>query len=132
MSETIKKTNVLNPNEWIVMNALWENHPMTLSETIRQIGTRADWNYKTYQSYMVLLEKKGFITSEKRGRDKFYSPAVTREECVAQESRNIVEKLEGESLKMLMASMVRDSDLKKEDYAELKDLLEKLLSQEEE
>lgn len=132
MSETIKKANVLNPNEWVVMNALWENHPMTLSETIRQIDGKVDWSYKTYQSYMVLLEKKEFITSEKRGRDKFYSPAVTREECVAQESRNIVGKLENESLKMLMASMVRDSDLKKEDYAELKELLETLLSQEEE
>lgn len=132
MSETIKKANVLNPNEWVVMNALWENHPMTLSETIRQIGGKVDWSYKTYQSYMILLEKKEFITSEKRGRDKFYSPAVTREECVAQESRNIVGKLENESLKMLMASMVRDSDLKKEDYAELKELLETLLSQEEE
>ena len=52
------KTN-LNPNEWIVMNALWEHSPRTLSETIEAIGDKADWNYKTYQSYMVLLEKKG-------------------------------------------------------------------------
>ena len=31
----------LTPAEWIVMNALWERSPMTLSETIAQIGTRA-------------------------------------------------------------------------------------------
>ena len=62
----------LTPAEWIVMNALWERSPMTLSETIAQIGTRAAWNYKTFAAYLAILEKKGFIYAEKRGRDKLY------------------------------------------------------------
>ena len=79
--------DTLNPNEWIVMEALWAKSPATLGETIDRIGSRASWNYKTYQSYMNVLEKKGYISSEKRGRDKFYSPAISREECIARESR---------------------------------------------
>ena len=72
--------DTLNPNEWIVMEALWAKSPATLGETIDRIGSRASWNYKTYQSYMNVLEKKGYISSEKRGRDKFYS---TRASTVA-------------------------------------------------
>ena len=44
--------DTLNPNEWIVMEALWAKSPATLGEAIDRIGSRASWNYKTYQSYM--------------------------------------------------------------------------------
>lgn len=120
----------LNPNEWIVMNALWEKSPATLGEAISQIGSRASWGYKTYQSYMNVLEKKGFVRAEKRGRDKLYSPAASREECVARESESLLAKLEGSSVKLLLASIVRESDLEEEDYAELKALLERQLAKE--
>ncbi|HWQ59207.1 MAG TPA: BlaI/MecI/CopY family transcriptional regulator [Clostridia bacterium] len=120
----------LNPNEWIVMNALWEKSPLTLGEAIAQIGSRASWGYKTYQSYMNVLEKKGFVLSQKRGRDKFYSPAVSREACVARESESLLAKLEGRSVKLLLASMVRESDLSEEDYAELKKLLDEQFGKE--
>ncbi len=120
----------LNPNEWIVMNALWEHSPATISETIRTIGDKADWNYKTYQAYLQLLEKKGYVAAEKRGRDKFYSPAVSRETCVEQESKNILGKLEQEGVKLLVASMVRESDLSPAAYQELLSLLEERLQKE--
>ena len=65
----------LNPNEWIMMEALWAESPATLGETIACIGDKVNWSYKTYQSYMNILEKKGFVTAVKRGRAKFYSPS---------------------------------------------------------
>lgn len=120
----------LNPNEWIVMNALWEKSPATLGEAIAQIGARASWGYKTYQSYMNLLEKKGFVAAEKRGRDKLYSPALTREACVSRESESLIAKLESRSIKLLLANMVRESDLDEADYAELRALLERRLARE--
>ena len=39
--------DTLNPNEWIVMEALWAKSPATLGEAIDRIGSRASWNYKT-------------------------------------------------------------------------------------
>ena len=50
--------DTLNPNEWIVMEALWAKSPATLGETIDRIGSRASWNYKTYQSYMTSWKRK--------------------------------------------------------------------------
>ena len=120
----------LTPKEWLVMNALWEKHPVTLSEAIAQIGDKAGWGYKTYQSYMGVLEKKGYVRAEKRGRDKFYEPAVSREECVRRESESLFDKLEGASVKLLLASMVQQSDLSAADYAELKAMLEEQLGKE--
>ena len=122
--------DTLNPNEWIVMEALWAKSPATLGETIDRIGSRASWNYKTYQSYMHVLEKKGYISSEKRGRDKFYSPAISREECIARESRAVLSKMQSDSVGLMITSMVREGDLSRSDRLELMNMLEKMLKEE--
>ncbi len=122
--------DTLNPNEWIVMEALWAKSPATLGETIDRIGNRASWNYKTYQSYMNVLEKKGYISSEKRGRDKFYSPAISREECIARESRAVLNKMQSDSVGLMITSMVREGDLSRSDRLELMNMLEKMLKEE--
>ena len=122
--------DTLNPNEWIVMEALWAKSPATLGETIDRIGSSASWNYKTYQSYMNVLEKKGYISSEKRGRDKFYSPAISREECIARESRAVLSKMQSDSVGLMITSMVREGDLSRSDRLELMNMLEKMLKEE--
>ena len=122
--------DTLNPNEWIVMEALWAKSPATLGETIDRIGSRASWNYKTYQSYMNVLEKKGYISSEKRGRDKFYSPAISREECISRESRAVLSKMQSDSVGLMITSMVREGDLSRSDRLELMNMLEKMLKEE--
>ena len=122
--------DTLNPNEWIVMEALWAKSPATLGEAIDRIGSRASWNYKTYQSYMNVLEKKGYISSEKRGRDKFYSPAISREECITRESRAVLSKMQSDSVGLMITSMVREGDLSRSDRLELMNMLEKMLKEE--
>ena len=122
--------DTLNPNEWIVMEALWAKSPATLGETIDRIGSRASWNYKTYQSYMNVLEKKGYISSEKRGRDKFYSPAISREECITRERRAVLSKMQSDSVGLMITSMVREGDLSRSDRLELMNMLEKMLKEE--
>jgi len=112
------------------MEALWAKSPATLGETIDRIGSRASWNYKTYQSYMNVLEKKGYISSEKRGRDKFYSPAISREECIARESRAVLSKMQSDSVGLMITSMVREGDLSRSDRLELMNMLEKMLKEE--
>lgn len=124
------KKDSLTPAEWIVMNALWEQSPMTLSETIARIGGRASWNYKTFAAYLAILEKKGFISANKRGRDKFYYPLVSREECIERESRSVVSKIESGSVKLMVTSMVRAGNLPPEEQRALLSMLEQMLREE--
>lgn len=124
------KKELLTPAEWIVMNALWEQSPMTLSETIARIGERASWNYKTFAAYLAILEKKGFISAHKRGRDKFYYPLVSRQECIERESRSVVSKIEAGSVKLMVTSMVRAGNLPPEERRELLSMLEQMLREE--
>ena len=117
----------LNPNEWIMMEALWAESPATLGETIACIGDKVNWSYKTYQSYMNILEKKGFVTAVKRGRAKFYSPAMSSEACTELESRALLGRMESRSLGLMITSMVREGNLSHEDRLELMGMLERML-----
>ena len=130
LMEVLNMKDTLNPNEWIVMEALWAESPSTLGETIERIGDKVNWGYKTYQSYVNVLEKKGYVSAVKRGRDKFYSPAVSREECISRESKAILGRMESRSLGLMVTSMVREGDLSKGDRLELMEMLERMLKEE--
>lgn len=120
----------LTAAEWIVMHALWEKSPMTLSETIAQIGERASWNYKTFSAYMAILERKGFIGADKRGRDKFYYPIVTKQACIDRESKSVIDKIEAGSVKLMVTSMVRAGNLSAKERRELLSMLDSMLDEE--
>ncbi|HWQ58613.1 MAG TPA: BlaI/MecI/CopY family transcriptional regulator [Clostridia bacterium] len=120
----------LTPAEWVVMRALWEKSPATLSEVIAKIGDGPSWSYKTFSAYLAILEKKGFVAADRRGRDKFYYPVATREECVERESRNVLEKIEAGSVGLMVTSMVRAGNLGADERRALLTELEKLIEQE--
>ncbi len=117
----------LTAGEWIVMNALWEKAPQTLSEVIKTIGNKAQWKYTTYASYLQILMRKGFVDAEMRGRDKFYYPLTDRGECIEMESASVVGKVNKSSMKTLVMNMIEKSDFTPDDHAELISLLETLM-----
>ncbi len=112
------KDTLTNP-EWAVLSALWEKHPQTLSGVIKTMKGKMDWNYRTYASYLRKLCEKGYAGFEIQGRDKFYYPLVSRENCIRAESRSLIQKVSKSSAKDLLVCMIRESGLAQEDHAEL-------------
>jgi BlaI family penicillinase repressor len=116
----------LSALEWVVMDALWGREPQVLSEIIETIGDKVDWNYQTYASYLNVLCEKGFAGFKKRGRNKFYSALVGKDECIEAESRSILQKLSGESAEKLLLCMIRNTQLSEAGQEKLKALIEEL------
>jgi BlaI family penicillinase repressor len=112
--------------EWTVLSALWEHEPQTLSEVIGTLEGKMDWNYRTYASYLRKLCEKGLVGFESKGRDNFYYPLVSREQCIQAESRDLIRKVSKKSAKDLLICMIRESGLGPKDHAELQKLLEEL------
>ena len=108
------------------MSALWEKEPQTLSEVIAALEGRMDWNYRTYASYLRKLCEIGAVGFEMKGRDRFYYPLVSREQCIQAESRDLIRKVSKKSAKDLLICMIRESGLSRRDHAELQSLLEEL------
>jgi BlaI family penicillinase repressor len=124
------RQKTLTASEWVVMDTLWGKEPQVLAEIIGAIGNKVDWNYQTYASYLNVLCDKGFVSFSKRGRTKFYYPAVARDECIEAESKSILQKLSSESAEKLLLRMIRDTHLSDEAQHKLKTLVEELTEKE--
>lgn len=112
--------------EWAVLSALFEKHPQTLSGVIETMKGKMDWNYRTYASYLRKLCEKGVVGFEIKGRDKFYYPLTSREDCIRAESRSLIKKVSVSGAKDLLVCMIQESGLNPRDHAELQALLENL------
>ena len=84
------------------------------------------WNINTMNTYLSRLLEKGFLTCEKRGRMNFYRPAVTQEEYLAFESRSVLDRLYGSSVKRFVAALYQDKKMDEAQLRELEALLEEL------
>ena len=70
----------LKDNEWIILKALWKEHPMDMKGIIRSVredNPEINWDYKTYHSFFRLLLEKGFLLAEKSGKNNLYSPGIS-------------------------------------------------------
>lgn len=112
--------------EWMVMSALWDRPPQTLSGVIESMGKKMDWSYRTYASYLRKLCEKGIVGFEVKGRDEFYYALADREQCMRAESRSLIKKVSEKSAKELLVCMIEESGLTPVEHQELKKLLDEL------
>ena len=122
MRKTVRR---LPDAELEVMQAVWKcEAPVSrvqIEEFLKDIHPMA---MTTLLTLLTRLAEKGFLTIEKDGRRSSYTPKVTREEYLAQQSRSFVEKVCGGSMSAFAAALC-DSGLSREDLAELRELLER-------
>jgi len=67
--------------------------------------------------------RKKAVSYKADGKIYYYSPAVSRQECVRDESRSFLDRVFGGAAQPLIAQLVQESELSKEDIAELKRIL---------
>ena len=108
-----------------VMQAIWSCTPPVSRLDI------GDLLYKTHPMAMTTLltlltrlSEKGFISIEKIGRRSYYTPCVSKDDYLANQSKNFFEKLCGSNISTF-ASALCSSGLSREEIAQLRDLLER-------
>lgn len=122
MKKTIRR---LPDAEQEVMQAIWDCKAPAARTDIEEIL------YKTHPMAMTTLltlltrlSEKGFLNIEKKGRRSYYTPSISREDYLADQSKSFVDKLCGGSMSTF-ATALCNSGLSKEELAELRDMLER-------
>ncbi|MBD3654018.1 BlaI/MecI/CopY family transcriptional regulator [Kangiella sp.] len=106
-----------------VMDILWQESPLTSTEVVERLQTQ-DWSEKTVKTFLNRLVKKGVVIFQKDGRRYLYSPAIERDEFLADESESFLDKVFKGNIKELLATFVDNKQLSKEELDYLKSLLE--------
>lgn len=112
--------------ESIVMQVLWQRNPLAAEEVIVALSDQQDWQEPTIKTLLNRLLKKGAVTAAKEGRRYLYSPSLTREAWVAQQSEGLVNRLFGGRLAPLVAHFSEQGRLSDADVLELRKLLEEM------
>lgn len=112
--------------EAVVMEVLWQRHPQGADDVVAALSARSDWAEPTIKTLLNRLLNKGAIRAERDGRRYLYSPVLTREAWVAQQSEGLLERLFGGRVAPLVAHFSERGKLSEADIAELKRLIGEL------
>ena len=112
--------------ESVVMQVLWERHPLASDEVVAALAGTRQWQEPTIKTLLNRLLKKGAVSAAREGRRYLYSPVLRREAWVAQQSGSLVDRLFGGRVAPLVAHFSEQRQLSAQDIAELRALLEKL------
>lgn len=121
------KYKTLPNSELELMVIIWKaGRPLTRMEIEQQLPEERQLSKTTVLSFLSRLEEKGFLRTEKHGRNNYYFPLVKAEEYQRQEGSSVLKKLYDNSVKKFVASLYDGKELSKEQIDELKDYLDSL------
>ena len=113
----MKKIKKLPDAEFDIMKVVWANEPpITTNMVMQQLGNEKEWKAQTVISLMLRLVERGFIRTEKTGKERTYYPIITKEEYLKFETGDFMERFHGNSFASLVAALydgkkIKDSDL---------------------
>ena len=119
----------LPDTELEVMKALWASGPDTPRAALEAALAPRRWASNTINTYLTRLADKGFVAVERAGRGNRYTALVSREDYLAYDSRMVLSRLYGSSPRNFVAALARGG-LKREDVAQLRELLDRLEGEE--
>ena len=112
--------------EHAVMEALWEQSPLTATEVSDKIADERGWSLATVKTLLSRLVAKKAVATEPDGRRFLYTPTIERTDYVGGESRRLVDRLFGGRAAPLIAHLAESEALSNDDIAEIQRLLQEL------
>ncbi|WP_337190939.1 BlaI/MecI/CopY family transcriptional regulator [Qipengyuania algicida] len=128
MSRKSAPSSAISEAEHAVMEALWDQSPLSASDVFDRVCRERDWTMPTVKTLLSRLVNKGAVSTEPDGRRFLYSPAIARSDYVGQESKRLVDRLFGGRPASLFAQLAENEALDDNDLAEIEKLLRELRS----
>ena len=117
---TLDYSKKLPEAEFDVMNAIWKGTPpVNTAYLMEAVGKEKGWKAPTLISFLVRLQDRGFITSEKRGKERYYTPVAERDVYVHEVTSDFINKYHNGSFVELLDSLYNNSVLSEDNIDEL-------------
>ena len=114
----------LTPAELRLMNVLWERGSGSATEIAGALAEedvdRADSSVRTI---LGILEEKGYVASELRGRSRVFTPVISRAEARRTALRYFLTRFFDGSREELLLNLLDDAEVDAAELARLKQLL---------
>ena len=102
------------------MKVVWANEPPITTNTImEQLGNEKGWKAPTTISLMLRLVERGFLRTEKNGKERTYFPTVSREDYLEYETGNFMRNYHESSFISLVNTLYEGKNLTEKDIDEM-------------
>ena len=106
--------------EFEVMKVVWANEPpITTHMIMEQLGNEKKWKAPTVISLLSRLVERGFLRTEKTGKERLYFPLVTKQEYLKFETGNFMKQYHENSFLSLVNTLYAGKQLSDSDLKEL-------------
>jgi predicted transcriptional regulator len=120
----VEKIKKLPDAEFDIMKVVWANvPPITTSEVMKQLGNEKEWKIQTVVSLMLRLSSRGFLRSEKHGKERTYFPLVGKDAYLKFETDHFLKHIFNNSFLDLVTTLYDDKALSGEDIESIDELL---------
>jgi BlaI family penicillinase repressor len=114
-----QQLSVPTPAEMRLLQVLWDREEGTVDDVVNAHPERERPNYKTTQTLLRIMEQKGFITHESRGRVFVFRPLVSRKTIDHLSIQALVSRNFRGSASGLLVNLLEASPIKKKQLDEL-------------
>jgi predicted transcriptional regulator len=119
------KIKKLPDAEFEIMKVIWRSNTSQIT-TLQIIAALGEDNRKpqTVLTLLVRLIERGFLSSEKIGKERTYTPIVDEQDYLRTETETFIEKYHQNSLLGLVKTLYNGKNLSDEEIGELRKLLD--------
>lgn len=118
----------LPDGEFEIMKAVWQSEePITstfLTEKLKVILPEKDWKQQTVMTMLVRLQQKGFLRSEKTGKERLYYSCISEEKYLKVEAESFRDRFKVGSFSGLVKALNGGEKISEEDIKELQKWLD--------
>ncbi|MDD4335554.1 MAG: BlaI/MecI/CopY family transcriptional regulator [Desulfotomaculaceae bacterium] len=116
----MNKMKKLPDAEFDIMKVVWANEPpITTNMIMEQLGKKKKWKAPTVLSLLLRLVERGFVRTEKNGKERTYFPLIGKEDYLKFETGDFMERFHGNSFASLVAALYDGDKLKDSDLDQL-------------
>jgi len=106
--------------EFDIMQVVWAHEPpITTSEIMKLLGNDKKWKIQTVVTLMLRLVERGFLRSEKHGKERTYFSLVSKEDYLKFETGNFMKQFHNNSFFNLVSTLYDDEAVTDADIDEL-------------
>ena len=114
----------LPDSEFTIMQIIWSQPaPISKTQVAALAGPLRGWTPQTVYTLLNRLTEKGFLSSEKQGKERYYTATVSRESYLNQETGRFMETVHKNSLTGLMNALFANNNPTEADLLELEQWL---------
>ena len=111
--------------EFELMQIIWSfDKPVTRVEITDKMDSDKEIVPSTILTLLSRLEKRGFVSVEKKGKINYYTPLVSKELYLKETSKNILERMFEGSLANFITALYSGKEMTESDIKELEKFIE--------